>query len=146
MLMVPPAVSYFTNFSVKLHIYMFLLTNHDSVLETKTQLDNHVSMLTWLKECIPNSVQTVCFVTPHWSVLKPTYMCFQWPYHTFGKTMFSSSFWLPLFCDIKRVICVTRFFSPTSDTNCHVIVTEHGVWTDNWIYWTFITRNYNQLQ
>jgi hypothetical protein len=25
---------------------------------------------------------------------------------------------------------------------CHVLVTRHGVWIGNWIYWTLITRNY----
>jgi hypothetical protein len=28
---------------------------------------------------------------------------------------------------------------------CHVTVTSHGVWTDNWIYGTFITHNYKSL-
>jgi hypothetical protein len=29
------------------------------------------------------------------------------------------------------------------DGYCHVLVTRHVVWIDNWIYWTLITCNYN---
>jgi hypothetical protein len=27
-------------------------------------------------------------------------------------------------------------------TYCHALVTRHGVWIGNWIYWTTITRKY----
>jgi hypothetical protein len=28
---------------------------------------------------------------------------------------------------------------------CHVLVTRHGVWIANWIYWTLVTHNHRQL-
>jgi hypothetical protein len=34
------------------------------------------------------------------------------------------------------------FYSTELNIYCHVLVTRHRVWIDNWIYWTIITRNY----
>jgi hypothetical protein len=48
-------------------------------------------------------------------------------------------------------MCISDALQPFAvtvhlSTLFHVLVTRHGVWIDNWIYWTLIVCNYKQLQ
>jgi hypothetical protein len=48
---------------------------------------------------------------------------------------------------MMQKLCTTDIKYPVHSHNgyCYVLVTRDGIWINNWIYWTFITCNYNNV-